>query len=47
MNAAENQWEWIEQTLAASTAQWLFVVGHYPGMFCESALYIQYNLLKG
>ncbi|XP_065907626.1 tartrate-resistant acid phosphatase type 5-like isoform X2 [Dysidea avara] len=27
MNA---QWTWIENTLAASTAQWLFVVGHYP-----------------
>ena len=24
------QLEWIEQTLAASTADWLFVVGHFP-----------------
>ncbi|XP_065913695.1 tartrate-resistant acid phosphatase type 5-like [Dysidea avara] len=30
VNAAEDQWEWIEETLAASTAKWLFVVGHYP-----------------
>jgi len=29
--AAEEQWTWIEQTLAASTARWLFVLGHYPG----------------
>jgi len=32
LNAAEDQWEWIEATLAASTARWLIVVGHYPGM---------------
>ena len=32
VNAAEDQWEWIEATLAASTAKWLFVLGHYPGM---------------
>jgi len=32
LNAAEDQWEWIEKTLSASTAKWLFVVGHYPGM---------------
>jgi len=31
VSAAEDQWEWIEQTLAASTAKWLFVLGHYPG----------------
>ena len=37
MNAAEDQWQWIENTLAASTAQWLFVVGHYPGMPYEFA----------
>ena len=32
MNAAEDHWTWIEKTLAASTAKWLFVVGHYPGV---------------
>ena len=32
LNAAEDQWEWIENTLKASTAKWLFVLGHYPGM---------------
>jgi len=32
LNAAEDQWEWIEKTLSASAAEWLFVVGHYPGM---------------
>ena len=32
VNAAKDQWEWIEVTLAASTARWLFVLGHYPGM---------------
>ena len=31
VNAAQDQWEWIEETLKASTAQWLFVLGHYPG----------------
>ena len=31
LNAAEEQWEWIEKTIATSTAKWLFVVGHYPG----------------
>jgi len=25
------QWTWIENTLAASTAHWLFVMGHHPG----------------
>ena len=33
VNAAEDQWEWIEKTLAASAAKWLFVVGHYPGVY--------------
>ena len=33
LNAAEDQWEWIEHTLAASTARWLFVLGHYPSMY--------------
>ena len=33
VNAAEDHWEWIEKTLAASAAKWLFVVGHYPGMY--------------
>ena len=23
--------EWLEETLKASTAKWLFVLGHYPG----------------
>jgi len=32
LNAAEDQWEWIEKTLSRSAAKWLFVVGHYPGM---------------
>lgn len=27
---AANQWDWIERTLRTSTAEWLFVVGHYP-----------------
>ena len=31
VSAAEDQWDWIEQTLASSTANWLFVLGHYPG----------------
>lgn len=25
-----NQWQWIHDTLSTSTAQWLFVAGHYP-----------------
>lgn len=28
--AAEDQWQWIEQQLAGSTAAYLWVVGHYP-----------------
>jgi tartrate-resistant acid phosphatase type 5 len=27
---ADKQYEWIKQTLSTSTADWLFVVGHYP-----------------
>lgn len=30
---AETQWEWIEQTLSSSTADWIIVAGHYPGTF--------------
>jgi len=29
-NAADDQWTWIEQTLNASTADYLYVVGHFP-----------------
>lgn len=28
--AAEHQWKWIEECLAASSAPYLFVIGHYP-----------------
>ena len=28
---AEQQWEWIEDTLKSSNADWLIVCGHYPG----------------
>ena len=30
-NDSDPQWIWIENTLAASTSQWLFVLGHHPG----------------
>jgi len=30
-NDTDPQWVWIEKTLAASTSQWLFVLGHHPG----------------
>ena len=30
-NDTDPQWTWIEATLAASTSQWLFVIGHHPG----------------
>lgn len=40
LNAAEDQWEWIEKTLAASTAKWLFVVGHYPGICIVTCIHI-------
>ena len=33
MNA---HWTWLENTLAASTAEWLFVLGHYPGENSEA-----------
>ena len=32
VQAADDHWKWIEDTLSASTAQWLIVCGHYPGM---------------
>ena len=31
VQAAEDEWTWIETTLSQSTADWLFVLGHYPG----------------
>lgn len=30
---AETEWEWIEQTLNSSKADWIIVAGHYPGTF--------------
>lgn len=30
---AEDEWQWIEQTLASSTADWIIVAGHYPGIY--------------
>ena len=30
--AAQDQLAWIETTLSQSTAKWLFVLGHYPGV---------------
>lgn len=30
-NEVDQQLVWLEQTLAASNATWLFVCGHYPG----------------
>ena len=29
-SAAEDQWQWIEQQLSQSTAQYILVGGHYP-----------------
>ena len=36
--AADNEWEWIDQTLAGyskpgSRVGWIFVAGHYPGSY--------------
>ena len=28
---ADSEWEWINSTLSNSTADWIFVFGHYPG----------------
>ena len=28
---AEDQWDWIENTLKQSTADWIIMCGHYPG----------------
>ena len=41
--AADNQWAWIEQTLAdyskpGSKVGWIFVAGHYPGMENELSI---------
>merc|ERR1719361_2135524 len=30
LQKAQSQWTWIQENLAASTADFLFVVGHYP-----------------
>lgn len=32
---ADQQWTWIEETLQKSTADWLIVAGHYPGVLCK------------
>ena len=32
VKAAQDQLAWIETTLSQSTAKWLFVLGHYPGI---------------
>lgn len=32
---AEDEWQWIEDTLASSKADWIIVAGHYPGMALE------------
>ena len=42
---AENQWAWIDQTLAdyskpTSRVGWKFVAGHYPGTRSFSFLYM-------
>ena len=31
MAAAESEWDWIEDTLASSNADWIIMGGHYPG----------------
>ena len=41
--AANDEWEWIDQTLAeyskpGSRVGWIFVAGHYPGMHSCSVL---------
>ena len=30
VTAAELQWQWLNETLESSTAQWIIVAGHYP-----------------
>ncbi|CAI8034749.1 Tartrate-resistant acid phosphatase type 5 [Geodia barretti] len=30
LSRAEDQWQWIQETLASSTADWIIVAGHYP-----------------
>ena len=36
---AETQWQWIEQTLSSSTADWIIVAGHYPGIYNNIYIY--------
>ena len=31
LSGATTQWEWIENTLASSKADWIIMGGHYPG----------------
>lgn len=38
---AKKQWKWIKKTMKDSTADWLLVCGHYPGINnIKSVMYI-------
>lgn len=39
---AETEWEWIEQTLNSSKADWIIVAGHYPGTFIPQVHIVVY-----
>ena len=44
VKVAEDSWQWIEDTLSASTAQWLIVCGHYPGKWYWLTIRPMYQL---
>lgn len=39
---AEAEWQWIEETLSSSTADWIIVAGHYPGKPVGIAEYMHF-----
>lgn len=36
VDKAEAEWQWIEQTLSSSKADWIIVAGHYPGISSDT-----------
>ena len=43
---AEDEWQWIEQTLQSSTADWIIVAGHYPGIHSKPAVLLVFMSLS-
>ncbi len=41
---ADQQWVWIEKTLQESTADWIIVAGHYPGL-CNTITHMYVHVI--